>query len=227
MLMRKVSVLIADDDESLLEVLKDYFENGDFEVFTADNGSTALKMYRTGRPDVAVLDYDMPEMNGREVLAEIRADDKITPVVIMTGVEFDEETSLDCYDTGTDFFIRKPTPPKELCALVKNLAKRVNGYVEEYAFGNSILNVDRMTLTVCGVTHKLTRRETDVLHLLVKKRDMTVPSDILLHRIWKNTEEHNMPQLANIIYKLKKMLQGDSPVVIETEYRQGYRMDCI
>lgn len=222
-------ILIADDDTTLLKCLKDLFEPDGFEVYTADNGLTALELYRQHQPDAVWLDYDMPEKTGAEVLAAIRAVDRQTLAVIASGCDLDTTAQQGFYMHGLDLFVPKTFD----LAVAKNwietqLAKRLRIKPEKYWFGHSELNVSSMKLTVCGgKTEVLSEREVKVLQQLLENKGIVVSSDDLLNgaSMAINKKTHNV--LANMIHDLNMNLKQDPSVSLTSRYGKGYILEII
>ncbi len=221
--MKKTSILIVEHDKTMAKMLKNLFEGNEYTVFTTDNGLKALQLYHDKQPNVVLTDFDVPEKNGCEVLAEIRATDRMTPVVIMSGLRIGEEDSIECYNAGCNLFLRKPFFFNELKAAINNMTVRNNEYSFEIrSFGNSILNPATLTLTINNKDYKLAEREAKVLFLLVENSDRLISFGELLNEIWKNINANNRQMLMNIISELKKKLKKDPNVSIESHYGKGY-----
>ncbi len=215
-------ILIAEDDESQAEILKDTFEDAGYKVLLATDGAEALDLYHNHKPDIVVLDYDMPVKNGREVLAEIRSYDAQTPVIFLTGQRISKEDSQGCYQLGIEAYFEKPASPVRLVEFIDNQLEKHYGYTQKYCFGNSELDVAAMTLTTCGKEQSLTIKEMNLLLHLLKNVNRVVPADELLQCLWKHPNIYNKPVFNNNIGSLKKKLKIDTSVVIEPKYGIGY-----
>ncbi len=122
---REVVVLVADDDPDILDLVCFRLERGGCKVLPAHNGKEALEIARNERPDVAVLDWMMPELTGPEVIEEIRRDPDIAdlPVMLLTA-RVQESDVVRGFESGADDYLTKPFSPQELHHRVQALAAR-------------------------------------------------------------------------------------------------------
>lgn len=224
--MNPHSILIAEDDILFAKVLQEAFKEKGFTVYGADNGLSALKQYRIYKPDVLLMDIDMPEKDGWEVLSQIRENDKWTPVIIMTGRSSNKIDSVESYKKGADYFIRKPFNLQEIIELIDFVIHKTYEKEDRLVFGNCRLNLSsRLLQTGSGEQH-LTEREATVLYLLVKKSRRIVAMREFQEYIWNDTSPSNYQMVKNIITKLKKMLKEDKTIRIESIYGSGYML-CV
>lgn len=177
----QTNLLIADDDTELCELLKEFFESEDFHVQLAHDGKAALDSIESGRPDLVVLDVMMPEMNGLDVLKELRRDSRL-PVIMLTarGDDLDRILGLEL---GADDYVAKPCNPRELLARIRAVLRRSGG-----SGTSNVIQVDDLelnqgsrTLLLKGEPVELTSTEFSILQSLlqhggevVSKRDLYV-----------------------------------------------------
>lgn len=119
---RKVTILVVDDDESVLEYISSILEDVGYGLFTADNGDSALKKALKSKPDLILLDYDIPSKNGLEVCRALKNDPSTAqiPVVIMTGLD-DHMIKRQCFEGGVEEFLTKPIEQVELVARIRTM----------------------------------------------------------------------------------------------------------
>lgn len=220
--MEKYTILIVDDDKSLGESLSDFFEDNDYMVFYAEDGISALELYRKHSPDVILADIEMPGKNGLQIMAEIREVNLHVPILIMTGHWMEESDSLKSYETGANLYIRKPFSPKELLAYMNSLMKTIYGDKKKYMIGKSVFNLSLRILTVNQVDYTLRGREFDVLLLLYKHSNQLISTKDILLQIWKSESQSNLQMLKNIITQFRKKFEEDNLVNIESVYGKGY-----
>ncbi len=177
----QTTILIADDDTELSGLLKEYFETEGFEVRVADDGRSALDEARKPGLDLVVLDVMMPEMNGMDVLREIRKESRI-PVIMLTARGDDMDRILGL-ELGADDYVPKPCNPRELLARIRAVMRRAQSAVD-----HGVLNVDDLelsqgsrTLLKSGSVVELTSTEFSILQNLlqhqgevVSKRDLYI-----------------------------------------------------
>ena len=221
--MKPRRILIAEDDDHLLKVLQQVFKEKDFNVCLADNGTSALEQYRNYKPDVILMDIDMPEQNGWEVLHRIREENKIVPIIIMSGKKIKETDSLKSYDLGATFFILKPVRYQEIVAIIQSAINSAYGTEEVFVFGNFQLDMSSFLLTAGHEEYHLTEREAKTLVLLIKNSNRIVKTYDILNCVWHiDASPNNHQMLRNVIAKLNKILTKHGDISIESGYGRGY-----
>lgn len=220
--MRSYSVLIAEDDAPLLDLLKETFDNKNFVTLIAKDGKTALDLYLKHKPEIILMDIDMPEMNGWEVLSEIRKNDELIPIIIMTGRSVEEDDSVTSYDQGATFFLRKPFGYREILGLIGNLAKTTYGQVNVISFAGFKLNMNSFTLEREGQSQPLTEREAKVLYMLCKNLNYKVSTTDILNEVWYGENPNNYQMLKNTMLKLRKIIDADPELQLKSIYGEGY-----
>ncbi len=118
-------ILLADDEPDILALLKDVLMDKKYEVFAANNGAEALDLYKSKKPDMAILDVNMPKMTGLEVLKEIRKDNRRFPVILLT-IQIGLEDQIKGYEAEADYYLPKPFEPGVLLAYVRAAEKRIH-----------------------------------------------------------------------------------------------------
>jgi DNA-binding response OmpR family regulator len=220
----KPVILIAEDDESLAEVLQDSFRDHNFKVYYTDNGADACHLFQAHFINIILLDIDLPEKNGWEVLSEIRKKDQLIPVILMTGKHVDEKDGIRSYKIGSDYFLRKPFYPSELITMVESKLKIHSFSETSLQIGNSFLDLQNNRLVTNGTLHQLTDRETEVLLLLIKNKNQLVNARFILNSVWKNDHFNNLQMLRNLIVDLRKKISEDPDLDMETVYAKGYKL---
>lgn len=166
--MLQNSILIVDDDEKLIQLLRTYFEREQFVVYTAGDGRTALNLLRRYEPQVMILDLMMPGMDGFEVCRRIRQYSDI-PILFLTARD-DETDRLVGLNLGADDYMTKPFNMKELVARVYARLRRVRGEVIQnsasYAIGDLVIDREKYTVHRQGELIVLTPTEFKMLEVL-------------------------------------------------------------
>ena len=219
--MNTYSILIAEDDPFLMKVLIRQFEDNNYTVYPADNGSKALKLYQTFQPNVILMDIDMPEKSGLQVLQAIRMQDTFIPIFIMTGQKVREQDSLASYELGATVFIRKPFSIKEIYALVNTQLKSIHKLPEVISFGKFQLDMSTFILSAPENKYQLTHRKAKILHLLIKNKDKLVTKEEIHHMVWQRYEINNQQMIKNLINNIRYTLEKEN-IIIETIYSSGY-----
>src|SRR5262245_45761516 len=117
-------ILVVDDEPQIAQICRDYLQRAGFNVITADNGADALKLARTRRPDLIVLDLGLPHMDGLDVTRALRKDSQV-PIIMLTA-RVEERDRLLGLESGADDYLTKPFSPRELVARVRAVFRRVD-----------------------------------------------------------------------------------------------------
>jgi DNA-binding response OmpR family regulator len=219
--------LLVDDDRDLLAVTGFALQQAGFLVVKAEDGVEGLAAFQREQPDLAVLDINMPRMNGFDLARQLRERSRI-PVIMLTA-RSEEEDVVKALSLGADDYLAKPFSPKILLARVKALLRRVGIEAEEtVAIGNLSLDVAELTLSglPSGVV-RLTPLETRFLQLLIAQAGRTVSTDRLLVHVWGNRAGGNRQLLKQLVHRLRQKVEDDpsEPKLIRTMPNAGYSLD--
>lgn len=218
------TILIVEDDSLLSKVLVKQFNENHFEVYSCDNGKDALGIYHTYSPHIILMDIDIPEKNGWEVLGEIRTQDTITPIFMITGKNLGENDSLKSYELGATLFIRKPLPgPREILALVEAQSKMIYKSSEIIISCNLKLNMSTLTLETPTETHILSEKQTVLLSLLLQNKNQITSKEEIHKRLWGFYEDRNQSMLKKTISELRKMIEPTKFTIISV-HNKGYML---
>jgi len=224
-----MKALVIDDDRGIVEVVSICFQLrwSGASVISASDGAKGLELIEAENPDVVILDIGLPDMDGFQVLREIRRFSQV-PVIMLTvrGEDTDVARGLEL---GADDYITKPFSHVELMARVHAVLRRTRGAVttEEKPFVSGKLSVNFATneITVGGKPVKLTSIESKLLYHLIKNEGRLLPHDNLLQKVWGETYTDARDLLRVHIKHLRQKL-GDSiesPKIIVTEHGMGYK----
>jgi DNA-binding response OmpR family regulator len=222
-----VKVLLVDDDLDLLAVTSFALQRAGFLVIKASEGAAALEAFETEKPDLAVLDINMPRMTGFELAQKLRQRSKI-PLIMLT-VRSEEEDVVRALALGADDFLTKPFSPRILVARIRALLRRVGMEAEGAAhFGRLTLHVEDLTLH--GLTDEvinLTPLETRFLQLLFAHAGRTVTSERILVHVWGNRAGGNRQLLKQLVHRLRQKLEASprAPKLLRTVPNSGYALD--
>jgi two-component system KDP operon response regulator KdpE len=224
----KCKLLIVDDEPALRRALRTSLTGSDFEVSEARTGEEALVVMRTARPDVILLDINMPGMTGFEVCRRIRGDDPRTGIIMVT-VRDSEEDKVRALEAGADDFVTKPYRLRELVARVRAVMRRLNGpaHPAETVFraGNLELDLEHRLVTKNGVEIHLSPKEFDLLAYLFQHQGGPILHSKLLQVVWGPEYGGELEYLRSYIKMLRKKIEDDParPEYILTEPWVGYR----
>lgn len=184
------SILIVEDEKEIRDLLAHYLRKEGFDLSFAADGETGLSNARAEKPKLILLDILLPEMDGLDVLREIRADRRIagTPVILLTA-KGDETDRIVGLELGADDYIPKPFSPREVVARVKAIFRRSarrEAPTEEptYQIGELQLDVSRHEVRYRGRTVTLTSREFRILTILMASEGKVLSREAILERAW-------------------------------------------
>jgi DNA-binding response OmpR family regulator len=230
--MKKTTILIADDDLQVVELVQAYLEKEGFAVVIAADGGTALERVERDRPDLVVLDIMLPKLDGWAVCRHLREDPdtRTIPIVMLTsrGEEMDRVLGLEL---GADDYVTKPFSPRELMARIKAVLRRT---------GDGKLSGDQKVLTyrglridpigreveVAGEPASLTPREFDLLWLLASNPGRAYRREQLYEAVWEEEAFGDLHTVDVHINRLRAKLEKvGSPRYIVTVWGVGYKFE--
>jgi DNA-binding response OmpR family regulator len=220
----KPTILIIEDDVELAHVLKRHLEReGRYAVEIARTGEEGLRALLIRRPSALILDVNLPEMNGFELCQRLRLEEatRRLPILLLTARTSESDKVLGL-NLGADDYVTKPFSLRELEARVRALLRRTQEE-EEPPYDDGTLYVDpaHFIVRVEGREVKLTRKEFELLALLVRHPDRTLTREYLLDRIWGLADYGHTRTLDVHVHNLRKKL--GQAVCIETVVGVGYR----
>lgn len=224
------SILIVDDDEKLCSLLRSYFEQEKFIVYTATDGATAIHTVRTQTPQIMLLDLMLPGMDGFEVCRRIRSFSDI-PIIFLTAKD-DETDRLVGLNMGGDDYITKPFHMKEVIARVYSLLRRARGeviqHVARYEIADLVIDKDQYTVLRAGEPICLTPTEFNLLEVLTSSPGRVFSRMQLMERTQGGYGFEGYERTIDThIRNLRKKLERDPahPEYILTVYGIGYKFD--
>lgn len=222
--MKPLKILFADDDLKYSLLLKRFLEKEGYEVTYVGNGRMAVEQFPLVRPDLVLLDINMPELNGFEVAARIREADKHVLLFFLSD-RSDKADRLQGFSLRANDYLAKPFYPEELIARIRErFALQLEETVEKetYRFGNTVFNYNTNELRTASSKVLITSRQADILRLLALNVNNAVPRDQLLEAVWGAVSYANSLALNVQITYLRKALKNDSSVRIESLMKKGY-----
>lgn len=215
-------VLLVEDEKALAAALSKIMSKNNILVDVSHDGEEGSMLAQKDIYDVIILDIMLPNKSGLEILRELRAKNKKTPVLFLTA----RDTVADRVkglDTGADDYLIKPFATEELLARIRALGRRPKDMLEGNVLelGNVKLHIDSGEVVIDGIRKKLTQKETQLLEILLKNPRMVLSKEMLLDRVW-GVDGNAMENSVEIyIHYLRKKLDP-SNLVIETIRGIGY-----
>lgn len=229
------TIMIVDDEHEIADLIEVYLKNENFEVFKFYSPTDALACLSNLKPDLAVLDVMMPQMNGFTLCQKIR--EKYTFPIIMLTAKEEETDKLTGLTLGADDYITKPFRPLELVARVKaqiRRYKRYNPFISENA-ETDILSHAGLSLNIktheCRLHQEpvvLTPTEFTILQVLLENAGNVISAEQLFHRIWKDEyySKRNNTITVHIRHLREKLHDSvDRPKYIKTIWGVGYKIE--
>lgn len=228
-------ILVAEDDESIVDLLKLYLENEGYEVYAASDGLQALDILAHNEIDLAVLDIMMPKLNGYEVTKKIRFISNI-PILILSAKNLDSDKIIGL-DLGADDYMTKPFNPLEIIARVKAALRRYYKLNDNTAqqtvtstkliVGELELDTEKLELTKCGKEISLTPTEYKIIALLMKAPGRVYTKAQIYETISGEYFESDDNTMMVHISKLREKIERDpkSPEYIKTIRGLGYKIE--
>lgn len=221
-----VRVLLIDDEPAIRSVVKMSLEASGYKVSEAQDGQSGMAMIANFHPHLVLLDLGLPDLNGFEVLKELRKWTRV-PIIILTVTD-NEQTKVALLDSGADDYLTKPFGSKELLARVRVALRNVGLIEATPIFVSDDLEVDlsQKKVTVSGSEVKLTATEYEVLSRLVRDHGKIISQKTLLKQIWGSISEDQSHYLRIYINQLRKKIEKNpsEPKHIMTEPGVGYRI---
>ena len=230
--MSTQTVLIADDDAKIRELLELYLSKEGFVVEQASDGAEAILKAQQLKPDLIVLDIMMPVMDGMEVCRQVRKFSRV-PVIMLTARTEDEERILGL-ELGADDYVSKPFNPRELIARVKAVLRRVPGRDEEQLggeilkFPQLLINRQEYVVTSSGNSVQLTAKEMELLWHMASHPGRVFSREQLLESIWGYEYFGDTRTVDTHIKRIRQKLEvkADSLWDIKTVWGVGYKFEA-
>jgi DNA-binding response OmpR family regulator len=213
-------ILIAEDDPLIASFIEKGLRASGFTTFHAQDGEQAQSLGLTDEFDLLILDMGLPEREGFQVLQELRARGKTTPVLVLTGRR--ERDAVACLEAGADDYMKKPFVFEELLARVRTRL-RATGTEEQRVLKAGEVRLDLLTrrATVGETTVELTPREFGLLETMLRHADQVLSREQLLSHVWGYYFDPGTNLVNVYINSLRKKL---GPNVIQTVRGVGYRL---
>lgn len=218
-------ILVIDDDRDLLKVVQEWLKFEQYFVDTADSGERCWGFLAAARYDLILLDWELPDTTGIEILRKLRDKGDRTPVLMLTGKQSidDRATGLD---TGADDYLTKPFHMKELSARVRALIRRASGPVSNQLRA-SCLHLDKNTFSVSKDNQpvKLAPMDFALLEFFMRHPNQVFSSEALIDRVWPTDSAVSSESVRTAIKKLRQKLgDWEGEPIIQTVHSQGYKL---
>ncbi len=226
----KKTILVVDDEPHIVLGLRDALEFEGFRVITADKGKDAIALARNESPDAIILDLMLPDVNGYAVCDELRRQNAIVPIVMLTA-RSQEADKVRGLDAGADDYVTKPFGVNELIARMRAIFRRAQrgaaSAPETMTIGDVTVNFTAQTVTAArGDEHTLSFYEVELLRMLAERAGQPVGRDEILSKVWGLEGSATNRTVDNFIVKLRRKIEKspEKPQHILTVYGFGYKL---
>lgn len=224
---KQSTILLAEDDLNLGELLKTFLNSKGFSVSLAQNGKIAFEKFNQNKYHFCIFDVMMPEMDGFTLAKEIREIDKTVPILFLTAKSLKED-KLEGFSIGADDYLTKPFAMEELLARISAIMRRSQNdttTVEDDLFVGSIkYEPEFRLLHLKEEVKKLTTKENQLLKLLVKNKNEILDRHATLRAIWGDDNYFNGRSMDVYIAKLRKVLKEDPNIEIMNIHGKGFKL---
>ena len=217
-------VLLIEDDALLSKAIKLTLADDGVVVHTTFMGEEGVNLAKLYDYDAILLDLNLPDVSGMDVLKQLRAAKIATPVMVISGL-VDTHSKVKALDAGADDYITKPYHNYELTARVRALVRRSKGYAASIiTIGDLVLNLDSKTVEVSGSRVPVSTKEYQILELLCLRKGATLTKEVFLNHLYGEIDEPDPKIIDVFVCKLRKKLAAvaDGRQHIETIWGRGY-----
>ena len=238
MKLKKEKVMLVDSSDNLRHVIKDYLEMSGYEVLDYKSGRDANEQFNKGLFDICIIDVALKHYDGFKLLNNMRKIDKNVPIIVLSSYS-SKDDRIKGFNLGCDDYVTKPFSIEELGLRMQAILRRCRAnapheYVNEdetIKFGNFHLNYTEMQLVHPKVTRTLTRKECELIKLLLDHKNKLVPREIILREVWGEDDNTTSRSMDVFMTKLRGYLLVDcedkvlpkEPGQRKVKYEEGYQ----
>ena len=231
--MKKIHILMVEDEEVLAMVVKETLENRGFEITIATNGIEAWSKFNLYKPDICVIDIMVPKKDGLSLVSDIRKVDDQVPIIFLTA-KIQTNDVLKGLEAGADDYMKKPFSMEELILRIKRLVRRSSGGADQHnstalkplitTIGNYTLNYSRLELIYHDTIINISNRDAELLKLLLAHKNELLDKRTALLQIWGEDTIYNSRTMDVYITRLRKYLMNDPQIEIVNIRGKGYKL---
>lgn len=217
-------VSLVEDDPTTAKSIEMMLTHANLNVYATDLGEEGIDLAKLYDYDIILLDLNLPDMTGHDVLRQLRLARIETPILILTGSD-DTENKIRGFGFGADDYLTKPFQREELVARIHAIVRRSKGHAQSIIWtGKVAVNLDAKTVEVEGKTVHLTGKEYQMLELLSLRKGTTLTKEIFLNHLYGGMDEPELKIIDVFICKLRKKIAQatDNENYIQTVWGRGY-----
>lgn len=221
------SILLAEDDENLGTLLKEYLTARNYQTVWVTNGEKAFREFDRNHYDICILDVMMPVKDGFTLATEMRMRDKDIPIIFLTAKSMKDDV-LEGFARGGDDYITKPFSMEELIFRIEAILRRTRGANDDstghYEIGKYRFDTRKQALVLGNEVRNLTTKENELLRLLCNNTNRILERNFALKAIWTDDNYFNARSMDVYITRLRKYLSDDPSVQILNVHGKGYKL---
>lgn len=217
-------VLLVEDDSATAQTIELMLKSEGFNVYTTDLGEEGADLGKIYDYDLIILNLDLPDMSGIDVLRTLRVAKVNTPIMILDACA-EIDTKVKCFSGGADDYMTKPFHKDEMIARIHAIVRRSKGHaISVISTGGIMVNLDGKTVEARGKTVHLTGKEYQMLELLSLRKGTTLTKEMFLNHLYGGMDEPELKIIDVFICKLRKKLSSANQGLhhIETVWGRGY-----
>ena len=221
-------VLLIEDNKAVAEMIKLLLAGKGFNIAVADCGEDGIDLAKRYNYDIIILDLQLPDISGLQVLRTLRSGAIAIPVMVLSG-NMVVDAKVKALGIGADDYLTKPFHKDELIARIHAVVRRSRGHSQTViATGKLSVNLDSRTVEAKGVRVPVTAREYQILELLSLRKGVTLSKELLMDHLYGGMDEPEAKIIDVFICKLRKKLasSGEDQQLIKTVWGRGYMMDA-
>ena len=219
-------ILLIEDDPAIARSIELMLSHANLNVYVTDMGEEGIDLAKLYDYDLILLDLNLPDMDGHDVLRQLRRARVDTPILILTG-EDDTESKIRGFGSGADDYMTKPFHREELIARIHAIIRRSKGHAHSViTTGQVSVNLDAKTVEANGKPVHLTGKEYQIFELLSLRKGTTLTKEMFLNHLYGGMDEPELKIIDVFICKLRKKLSlaTDGEQLIETVWGRGYML---
>ncbi len=225
---KNIKILLAEDDENLGSLLREYLVAKELKTDLFVNGELALDGFNKNKYDLCILDVMMPKMDGFTLAREIRKINKNVPFIFLTAKSLKEDV-IEGFTAGADDYMTKPFSMEELLFRIQAILRRTNSNNnpeanETFIIGDYEFDSQKQILKYNNKDQKLTTKESELLKLLCNNMNNVLERNFALNTIWQEDSYFNARSMDVYITKLRKYLKEDPSLQILNIHGKGYKL---
>ena len=219
-----LNILLLEDDELFSLSLIDYLEEfSEVKITHANNSNMMLELIYENRYDLYLLDINLPDISGLDLLKEIRNATDETPTIFLTSYK-DKETLKEGFENGADDFMTKPFDMDELILRINSLMKRVKKQ-NHISLGDVEFNFDTKEVKVDGKIVKLSLKALELFELFYQNNNAIVTKDMIINRLWNASESYSEGSIRVYVNSIKKLFLDTTVFNISNIKNIGYKIE--